>query len=922
MVGTGKKQATVNPVALALLRRSGLVAPGLLAGGRKVKRAGRRSVPLRNGLLALESDVLALGYLIGPRLRGYLAGQEAERLGAIGLGLLAGLESTVGADKPHVPLFRNFPRSVPDDTYKLYVHRLFALLLQESRQPCVLCGEVGTVHLLNPCAHLVCVACWDLGDYSGCPICHGRIDLDNPFLERLPQNLDDDDCEQCRERALRLARPVGDDPERASAIDDPDRASAIGGQDRAAAGDGTERPSARRLAVLELVDDLDASVYRTVATMLARRTPLSPQDRDDLCAMLDHVGHGDLGWLPDGIPVRETRAMVLGRLVADPGLTDRVPDLVNAHIGTATDALRLLYVLGAGDPGLVTAPPKRPSLSRRLRRILLSRLAALPLPALVEDLHRHGEAWLRLAENLHPYERAARHPAVAAAFATLRGTSVDTTTDFGRLLAGVAAEHPAVLRLYRGRLRTSGWAARVETALVAGKTGAAVDLLAGRPGMLARRLVELAYRTDDPEALLATAGTALRTVSPGVLVAALGAVRAATWPAGTRLYFPRGGRSRLWTEPDNRPRLAPDLGAALESTLSGELLGRAAELPPVEVALLDAGLVDLVAPFAERTASSALVRLPRGSSQPLPDGRVLRLFLHWTEPTDTRVDLDLSVAMYDAEGGFVGWCDYTRLQFGERAAVHSGDLTSAPAPLGASEFVDLDVVALRKLGIRYLTMVVFSYNDVPFDAMTDAFAGFMADPDRGRAVFDPSRVEQRFDLTGAIRTATPLLIDLNEGRLRWVDAVLAGSGGQHSVYRYSRTLGRLTVAADRYFDGGRRISVWELACWHAAGRAGTVLVRHRNGEVVGYRRGRAEPAAAFAARLTAFGPPDEHRSDEHLFDERVVESDLPLPGFAALVDGDVELAEGARAYALRRSRLDAGRVELLDAADLVGTLVR
>ena len=45
------------------------------------------------------------------------------------------------------------------------------------------------------------------------------------------------------------------------------------------------------------------------------------------------------------------------------------------------------------------------------------------------------------------------------------------------------------------------------------------------------------------------------------------------------------------------------------------------------------------------------------------------------------------MAMYDSEGGFVGWCDYTRLRFADRAAVHSGDLTSAPAPLGASEFV-------------------------------------------------------------------------------------------------------------------------------------------------------------------------------------------------------------------------------------------
>ncbi|WP_329107797.1 hypothetical protein OG792_05090 [Micromonospora sp. NBC_01699] len=864
-LGTGTKRATPDPVAIVLLRRSGLVVPGLLAGGRKVKRPGRQSVPVGPGLLALEADVLALGYLIGPRLRAHLAEQETERLAAIGLGLIGALESIVGANKPHVPLFRNFPRSVPDDTYALWVRRVFTLLLQDPYQPCVLCGQVETVSAVAPCAHLVCTGCWDMGDYAGCPICHQRIDPAGPFLH-----------------PTRAAGPTG------------------------------QLPLPRRVAALELVDDLNRSVYRTVEVMLARRTPLTPQDKGDLGALLDRVGPGDLGWLPDEIPIRETRALVLARLVADPALADRLPDLFTTHIGTATDALRLLYVLHGGDAGLVTAPTRRRSLPRRLRRLLLARLAALPLAALVEDLHRHGPAWQRMAENLHPFERADHHPNAAAAFAVLRGTPVDLATGFGRLLAGVAAAHPTILEHDRGRLRTSGWAARVEQALEAWDIGTALDLLARRPGVLARRLVELASRTDEPEALVATAGTALRTVSPGVLLAALGAVRAATWPAGTRLFFPRGGSARLWAQPDHRPRLDANLGAALDAILSGELLDRAAGLPPVEVALLDAGLADLVAPFTERTASAALVRLPRGSSQPLPDGRVVRLFLHWTEPAGTRVDLDLSVAMYNGDGGFVGWCDYTRLRYGDRLALHSGDLTSAPAPLGASEFVDLNVAALRRQGIRYLTMVVFSYNDVPFDAMTDAFAGFMGDPGQGGSPFQSKAVEQRFDLTGSVKVATPLLVDLEEHRLRWVDAAMGGTGGEHSVARYSSTLGRLTVAADRHFAAGRRVSLWEVACWHAAARAATVLVRHRDGTVVGYRRDDGEPVPTYAARLAALGPPDRD----------VTGDDVPPANFAALVRGDVPLADGAGAYALYRSGLDAGTVDLLDAADLIGTLSR
>jgi len=66
----------------------------------------------------------------------------------------------------------------------------------------------------------------------------------------------------------------------------------------------------------------------------------------------------------------------------------------------------------------------------------------------------------------------------------------------------------------------------------------------------------------------------------------------------------------------------------------------------------------------------------------------LRLFLHWMQ-ADQRVDLDLSVGFFDEHWRHVGTCDYTSLRFADRAAVHSGDRTDAPAPDGASEFLDL-----------------------------------------------------------------------------------------------------------------------------------------------------------------------------------------------------------------------------------------
>ncbi|RKN51283.1 hypothetical protein D7223_02065 [Micromonospora endolithica] len=845
-------------LAVTLARR-GLVAPELLTDpGGKVKRAGRRPPSTHEGVVALEADVLALGWLLGPRLRARFAALPADRLGTAGRALLAVLGRLVGADVPHVPLFRNFPRRVPADTDQLFVDRVFALLLQQPDQPCVLCGARRTVLPVSPCAHLVCPACWDEG-YTGCPICHRRIDSEGPFL-------------------VVTAPPRG----------------------------GRTLPMPRRAALLELAEDTGRAVHEALASLLARRTPLSDSDRADLTVLLEHAGPADAGWLPADIPVRETRALVLGRLLAGPASAELTADLLDRYVGTATDALRLLWVLHGGDAGLVTPPPRHRSLPRPLRRALLGRLDALPLPALTDDLLRHHARWSRAAESLHPFDQADRHPRAALAFAVLRGTRADPATPLGRLLRATSDTEPSV-RLEGDRFRVTRWAGRVEGALRDGDTDRALTLLAGRPGELLRRVVALGASVDDPTTLLATVATAVRTVSPGVLLAAVGAVRAATWPAGTRLFFPRGGRARLWAQPDRRDRLPADLGGELDALLTGELRRRAALLPPAGVAVLDAGLADLIAPFTERTASAALVTLPRGSAQPLPSDRRVRLFLHWTEPAGTRVDLDLSVALVADDGGFVGWCDYTRLRFGDRAALHSGDLTSAPAPLGASEFVDLDLAELRKRDIRYVAMVVFSYNDVPFETMTDAFAGLMGDPERG-APFEPKAVEQRFDLTGAGKVATPLLIDVRTGTVRWVDAAMTGTGTHHSVARYSRTLARLTAAADEHFAAGRRVSLWEVACWHAGSRATTVVVRHRDGGTATYRRDPGEDDASFTARLTALGPAD------------VGPAPTTPPGFAALVRGDLPVAEGAWVYALYRTRLDVEHLRLLDAPDLVAEL--
>ena len=179
----------------------------------------------------------------------------------MGSTLLADVDALLGADRPHVPLFRSFPTSVPSDTFAFFVDRVLVHFFQDPHQPCVLCGNEGTVAPVSPCGHLVCRACFDGADFSACPICHRRIDPADPFL-RAP-----------------APRP-------------------------AATGDAAPA----RLRVLQLGTDLVDAATVELAALLARPSALPPSDVDDLTVLLgvapagpsrlgtgDGAGPGDQG---------------------------------------------------------------------------------------------------------------------------------------------------------------------------------------------------------------------------------------------------------------------------------------------------------------------------------------------------------------------------------------------------------------------------------------------------------------------------------------------------------------------------------------------------------------------------------------------------------------------------------------------------
>ncbi|MER7754775.1 MXAN_6230/SCO0854 family RING domain-containing protein [Kitasatospora sp. NPDC097643] len=884
-----------------LLRRRGAVA---VAPGELLPAADPWSV---RGLVALDADLARRGYLLTTQLRTALARLAPGRLAELGDGLLARIDHLLGADREHQPLFRCFPDAVPDHAHALYTRQIRAFLLNQPRQPCAHCGRRGAeagIGALAPCAHLLCAGCFDglAADGRGgqCPLCGASLSAGTYLAED----------------------------------------SAVG---RRAAEEFGGEQALRPLRLLA-ADQLTAAMAE-FHRLLARRTPLSPQDRDDLAALLAHAPEDLPQRLPAQIPLRETKAVVLAALLRRGG-ADALPVLAE-RIDTATDVLRLLWAWSGAEPDLLRGTARRlrlRSLPRPLRRGLLEILEGLHPTALAEDLPRHRSAWLRAGELLHPYEHRRHFPKVTAAFVLLRETDL-RTHGVGREFA----EPPAPLRVVtvgeRTRLGFTGFAGRVEARLAAGDTAGAVRVLAERPGELVRRLhhvlrVHAAMtppgtpspgaqpagtppaRTPLPEELLETVAGALTRVAPGPLLGAYGRLRGPREAGERRLYFPRGTVSLAHARTDHGTVVPAELSAPVCALIEAELLRRSSAdgADRYEVALLDEGLADLIAPFAERAAARTLVCVPRGSRQRLPAGERLRLFLHWMQPEHLRVDLDLSVALYDEHWRFTGLCDYTNLVHGDREAVHSGDYVSAPPPDGATEFVDLDLGRLAASASRYAVMIVFSYNDVAFEQLTDAFTGFMdlgTTPAGGRH-FHPRAVRQRLDLVGDAKVCVPMIIDLAERRYTWTDLNTGADGGFHSVYRHQAEVGALSRDVLAHFSPENRATLWDVACARAAATADEVVVRGRDGDAgaLRWRRRDGEGVEAFAARLRGLREPDGPGDLSELLSGR--------RAFVALVDGDVPAPEklSGALYRLYPGPIDAApeALERLTAGDLVAAL--
>lgn len=199
---------------------------------------------------------------------------------------------------------------------------------------------------------------------------------------------------------------------------------------------------------------------------------------------------------------------------------------------------------------------------------------------------------------------------------------------------------------------------------------------------------------------------------------------------------------------------------------------------------VDPALAQIPLPVDITDTTESMNSYPRGTRIPIEkneDGTVknIRAFVWWTNIKKNygfdRVDLDLSAKIYKTDDdGQIALVDtisyYNDYTFCEDALVHSGDETDGGNDdTGVVEFIDINLMKLKKLGIKYVDLYVNAYTGQRLNTVP-CLAGWQEREELDKSSqFDVKAVKQTSKLTSGSRGVIMYVIDVENDEIIWLD---------------------------------------------------------------------------------------------------------------------------------------------------------
>ena len=532
------------------------------------------------------------------------------------------------------------------------------------------------------------------------------------------------------------------------------------------------------------LDDVQEIAY----SIMAAPTSISDFDKEIINFFIENIYDEYINKLPE-MSFKENMCYVLSKLMTNDLNKRCTPKNIGASIKTATDVLRLYVALSGGDISLAK-PTKFKNLPNWQYRLFAELINGMNFRSVYEDMFRYPEMWKRANEKIHP-----------------KRFKEGTYTKVAELL-------------YKGE-KPITFMTKFNKAFEDGDKEALITLLSQRPGVFARYLdclVRLAciLCVDENEAEIYRIINAFKKVSTSIDTRLLLQVKNhfidrlehVTTNGYTvcdddveRYFINKNGKVFMKTEyhmlniPEKYLRL---IIGVIDDAIKAQYATRDI-IGPVYI---DPSVDGLLAPWNQRTTSTKSKCVVKGSKWKLKDTtRIIRAFCWWTNTDDgVRVDEDISATFVN---DFSPSTSASAERYSESVyygnirnsfCVHSGDIVNGgPADgMGACEFIDIDIDKALEAGYRYVFVSIHSFTANPFNSFNTT-AGFMERADTGKikggegikgnntwsynfSIFDPRTVELNFDLNTDANASVPILIDLKERYVYWIDSNLDVSG--------------------------------------------------------------------------------------------------------------------------------------------------
>ena len=387
-------------------------------------------------------------------------------------------------------------------------------------------------------------------------------------------------------------------------------------------------------------------------------------------------------------------------------------------------------------------------LSWKQRTDLLAFLDQFPYDTLFEATGINREAWTRFYRHIHLFNQknfVNRFPVIGLVSRVSMGYKEDTIPFRYSKVVEAMLKDGTVESTSSDNLVYRTFASRVKSAIESKDYTNIAKLMDANGGYLLRNLATVAngIKKNYEASFIALVRSKLSTATPNVLFSILGINVNAKY----RVIDIKGNTV---IEEASYPKFI----AEIQGDIKRELYNRYGFPGKVGVSKQ---LVDKVVPFLSRNSE-----LDRGSKIKVHNDRYLYMFVQWIQSHKTRTDLDLSVISIDDRG------QSSVVYFGNQVnsyITHSGDITNAPAPHGATEYVRIDIKNLPK-NVKHILPIINVYTGDVFSDNEQAYAGFMVS---NSETFDIKRDHIRYDLTEPANSNTPFMFDVDNQEIMILD---------------------------------------------------------------------------------------------------------------------------------------------------------